>query len=233
MGSGRYQQALELFTRALTYTPNYSYLEINLGIDNDALGRPVDAERHFQRALQLAPQSDQGHYYYARWLFARGRTGEARREAEQAVALSPARLDANHLLIQIEQARGELEAARATATATLALDPGDALAKAALANAAGTPAPPAQSAGYYLELSLREYQQKSYADSLVSARRALALDPVSAEAWNNIAAASAELGRWDDAIDAAEHALTLKPDFALAKNNLAWAESAKAAAAKR
>ena len=55
--------------------------------------------------------------------------------------------------------------------------------------------------------------------------------PAYAEAYNNIAAAYASLGKWDQAIAAAEAALRLKPDFQLARNNLAWAQSQKAKAA--
>ena len=51
----------------------------------------------------------------------------------------------------------------------------------------------------------------------------------SAAAWNNIAAASASLHRYDEAIAAAQRAIALKPDFQLAKNNLAWALAQKAA----
>jgi len=67
---------------------------------------------------------------------------------------------------------------------------------------------------------------------MAAARQALRLDPKSAVAWNNIAAADEGLKRWDDAIDAAKHALALQPDFQLARNNLAWSQQQKAAAKK-
>ncbi|NUN16502.1 MAG: hypothetical protein HUU55_22985, partial [Myxococcales bacterium] len=47
---------------------------------------------------------------------------------------------------------------------------------------------------------------------------------------NNIAAASAALKRWDDAIAAAQKALWHKPEFPLAKGNLEWAWREKHAA---
>jgi protein O-mannosyl-transferase len=52
---------------------------------------------------------------------------------------------------------------------------------------------------------------------------AISLRPLYAEAWNNIAAASNAMSRWDDGIHAAEEAIRLKPDYQLARNNLAWA----------
>ncbi len=51
------------------------------------------------------------------------------------------------------------------------------------------------------------------------------LEPDSAEAYNNIAAAAAEEKNWAEAVTAAKEAVRLKPDFQLAKNNLAWAQS--------
>lgn len=79
-----------------------------------------------------------------------------------------------------------------------------------------------------LNLSLDFYRQQRFSDSIDAARRALVIDPDFAEAYDNIAAASAALGRWDDAILAANQAIRLKPDFQLAKNNLAWAQGEKA-----
>lgn len=62
------------------------------------------------------------------------------------------------------------------------------------------------------------------ADAISAARQALAIDPNSAMAYNNIAAGYAALGVWDLAIENARRALRIQPDFALARNNLAWAE---------
>ncbi|MGI4829074.1 MAG: tetratricopeptide repeat protein [Janthinobacterium lividum] len=89
------------------------------------------------------------------------------------------------------------------------------------------------SAADYINLSLLLNQQGRYDESLGAARKALEIDPTSAEAWNNIAANDEALHRWDDAIAAASKAVALRPDLQLAKNNLAWAQSQKAAAAKR
>jgi tetratricopeptide (TPR) repeat protein len=71
-----------------------------------------------------------------------------------------------------------------------------------------------------------------YAESLAAAKQAVRLDPKSAVAWNNIAAADEGLKRWDDAIAAAQHALALQPDFQLARNNLAWSLEQKKLAAR-
>jgi tetratricopeptide (TPR) repeat protein len=104
---------------------------------------------------------------------------------------------------------------------------------AAILQPAPVAAPPATAVAQtspegYLDLSLSYYSRKKFPESIQAAREALRLRPDFPEAWNNIAAASAELGLWDDAISAAQQALRLRPDFPLARNNLAWAQSGKA-----
>jgi len=75
--------------------------------------------------------------------------------------------------------------------------------------------------------SLQLSQAGKQEESIAAARKALMLDPTSAEAWNNIAAGNEALHRWDAAIAAAQKAIALKPDFQLAKNNLNWSLSQK------
>lgn len=89
---------------------------------------------------------------------------------------------------------------------------------------------PAQSAVDYVNLSFALNQQGRYEQSLEAAQSATRLDPHSADAWNNIAAADEALHRWDEAIQAAQQAIALRPDFQMARNNLAWSLQQKVAA---
>ena len=57
-----------------------------------------------------------------------------------------------------------------------------------------------------------------------AAERALALEPRSAEALNNVAAAYAGLGEWDRAAQYARQALAISPGLEIARNNLQWFE---------
>ena len=93
---GDYVTALQYFERAQVYCPNYWPLEVNLGIANGGLGRDRTAERHFQRALLLAPNLDDPYFYYARWLlglsrqyYQAGRYGDSIAAAQQALLLRP------------------------------------------------------------------------------------------------------------------------------------------------
>jgi len=81
-----------------------------------------------------------------------------------------------------------------------------------------------------LNVSGEAFQAGRYEESIAASKAMLAVDPRSAEAYNNLAVAYLKLEKWDDAIRCAEEAVRLKPDFELAKNNLAWIRQEQARA---
>jgi Flp pilus assembly protein TadD len=76
---------------------------------------------------------------------------------------------------------------------------------------------------YHLARSLAEFQVRRYRECIAAARRALALRPEYAEAWNNIAAAHNALREWSQGIAAGEEALRINPSLQIARNNVAFA----------
>jgi tetratricopeptide (TPR) repeat protein len=222
MNKGAYDTALDYFNRALVFTPNYPTLEINLGVVNGAMAdrgdatKAAEAERHFQRAIALAPADDSAHTYYGRWLEQHGRSGEAVAQLRTAIELDPYRTLQHELLIDTLAGSGDLIDARQAAQDTLTIVPDDFAALQFLHR------PPEQDAAYWINLSLEQYRKAAYSESIESARHALQLDPNSAEAYTNIGAGYAGLQQWDEAIRNEREALRLKPNFQLAQNNLNW-----------
>jgi tetratricopeptide (TPR) repeat protein len=230
MARGDFRTALADFERGQLYSPNYSALEINLGIANAGVGRADEALRHFQRAITLAPASSEPYFYYGRWLATSGRIAEATPQLETAVRLNPAAFDARHLLMQEYAAQNNVAALRRTAADTLRLAPGDEVASRYASGDPAAPAIPTATAGSpeaLVDISLNYYRAGRYEECITAARQALASRPDFPEAYNNIAAASNALGKWEQGIQAAREALRLKPDFQLARNNLLWAVSEK------
>jgi len=229
MAKGDYQKALDLFTRALVYNPNYMVLEVNLGIDNGALGNDAEAERHFARALQLSPAEAVPNYFYAVWLKGKNRSLEAVQRLNVAVTNNPSYLDAQYLLMQIYADLRDPADLRKTAMNTLAVSRSDLTAQSWLARAGNLPAAASQprSPEDWVTVSLALYQQSKYEESINAAREALKLRPGYAIPWNNIAAGYNQLGKWDEGIYAAQEAIRLDPNFQLARNNLAWSLSEK------
>jgi tetratricopeptide (TPR) repeat protein len=223
MSKGDIPRALDYFQRALAYTPNYYILEANLGVANGALHNDAEAERHFRRALQLAPLEASSHYYFASWLWGKGRQDEAIQHLNKIIASNPEFLDAPHLLMDIyaQQMKGNL--LRKTATETLARFPSDPVSLSWLRRAGALNPTPE----LYLSQSVRFYGQGKFDECIQAAREALKLRPDYSDAWNNIAAAYNSEAKWDEGIKAAEQAVRLAPNNQLAKNNLAWAQRQK------
>jgi tetratricopeptide (TPR) repeat protein len=230
MNKGAYDTALDYFNRALVFTPNYPTLEINLGVVNGAMAdrgdaaRAAEAERHFQRAIALAPSDDTTHAYYGRWLEQHDRSREAATQLQLAITLDPYRTLQHELLIDALAKAGDVNGALQAAQATLAIAPDDTAALQFLHH------PPQQNATFWINLSLEQYREALYPESIESARHALQLDPNSAEAYTNIGAGYGAMQQWDEAIRNEREALRLKPDFQLAQNNLNWYLLQKAAA---
>ncbi len=241
MEKGQFNEALALFNRAEVLYPNYYVLEINLGIVNSVLGNTPEAERHFQRAVQLSPADASARYYYARWLATVRRQQEALAYLTSAIQLNPDYLPARYLMMQVYADSRDEADLRREAQETLARFPTDENAKSWLARAGNLPATPVaplipanpsaatnvMTADAYVSQSLAFYQAGKYPECIAAAQAALKLRPAYPEAWNNIGAAWNSMSQWDKGIAAELEALRLKPDFQLARNNLAWAESQK------
>ena len=224
MNKGAYPEALDFFNRALLYTANYATLEINLGVVNGAMGLSSDAERHFIRAIALAPRDDEAHSYYGRWLIENGRTDEAIAQLRTAIAINPQRPLGHEQLLTLYAETGDNAALQTTAAETLEAIPEDSFAKSILAGQAG------QGVSFWLNTSLDQYRRREYEQSIESARHALQLDANSAEAFNNIGASYGAMQRWDDAIQNEREALRLNPALQIAKNNLVLFQQQKGSA---
>lgn len=99
MGRGDYRGAIDAYNRALPLTPNYHLLEINMGIAYGQVQQPVEAERHFLRAVALEPVDWRSHIFFARWLAQVRRAPDALAHARIAKELNPSDLS----VLPIEQ----------------------------------------------------------------------------------------------------------------------------------
>ena len=214
MSKGNYPVALDLFQRALLYTPNYATLEVNLGIVTGAMGRDAEADRHFQRAIALTPNDDTPFAYYGRYLLEKGRFAEAVAMLRQSVALNGARMLQRNLLVDALTRSGDAAGARGSAEEALRVDPTDLEARNAIEH------PVTEGVAFWIQRSLEQYQRREFPQSIDSARKALAIDPKSAEAYNNIGAAYAEMGNSKEAIANERKALEINPGLQIAANNL-------------
>jgi tetratricopeptide (TPR) repeat protein len=241
VASGKHGTALPYLERARAMDPENYSVYINLGIAYGGLGRDAEAAQSFERASALAPSSVGAHLYYALWLKSKHRMEEAQAQLEAVLQLDPLVLPARHWLMQIYDGQKNAVALDRMAYETLRLNPNDDVAKgylaghsntapanvAAAAPASTSAAPEAESAETILHDSLAFCRAGKYEECIAGARKAIAVKPDYAEAYNNLAAAYIALRRWDEGIRAASEAVRLKPDFEMARKNLERARALK------
>ena len=177
--------------------------------------------------LRQRPGFADCHLQMSKIAAAEGNLDAARTAAAKAVAVGPRNARAHLQLAALLRERGDLDGAIAHFREALALDPGApdtrtwlgrALAeKGQLDEAArflGTAAGPAETAMAATQLGYVLAKQGKLAEAVASYRRALALDPASAEAHAYLGSALASQSQWDEAITHFEIALKVRPENA-------------------
>jgi Flp pilus assembly protein TadD len=207
-------------------SPNNSRGLMNYGNTLMGKGDFNGALNYFHRALVLAPQYSVLFVNLAIAEDATNRSTLAEQHFKEAMRLAPFSPDsytyyARHLLAH---SRGQ--EADTLIRSALSLSPTDVTARDLFnqIDRQQTKTPE-----QYLALSLQDYKEGKYEESIAAAQSALSLKPDYAEAFNNICAANNKLGRYEEATKACEQALRIKPDFDLAKNNLQYAREHAAA----
>ncbi len=199
---------------------------MNYGNTLMAKGDFAGALDYFHRAQKLTPQYSVLLINLAVAEDATNQDALAEKDFKEALRLDPGNPDsyiyyARHLI-----SRSRISEARALLRKALELSPADLTARELFAQTnglvAGKPVA-AETPEAYLERSLQLYNEGRFAESIDACRKALALRPGYAEAWNNIGAAYNKLRRYKEGAAACEQALRLKPDFDLARNNLQYA----------
>jgi tetratricopeptide (TPR) repeat protein len=126
MSRGNYADAEKYFRKAMQLVPRYAYLYVNLGIVEDATGRPIEAQTDFQKAIMLDPNLPGGYYWYGDFLKKQKRYNDSILYTKRALQLAPADLDARKLLMATYLECGKFARLKVLAKQTLLIFPGDA-----------------------------------------------------------------------------------------------------------
>ena len=228
MSKGNYPEAEIYLTKALTYTPYYPALHINLAILNNALGKLAEAETYYQNALRYGNQSPEALLWYAR--FNQIKNPE---RAEESLLLclqkNPKDIEARHLLMQIYFTADKWSELNQQALTTIKIIPNDAIAQEYLTQSKTKKGKIAlmlddiakdKTPEKYIQLSLLYFDRKEYEQSIKATQQAIKLKPDFAIAYNNQCASYNELKEYKKAAAACQHALTIDPSLTLARNNL-------------
>jgi protein O-mannosyl-transferase len=234
-----YITAISYLERAEQLDPTYGPVEANLGVALGGLERNDEAERHFQRALELAPNLAEPHIFYGRWLYEKDRLAESQAQLEAALRANRLSLPARELLMGVYKKEGNRQAFTQLLQDTVKVTFNEDVANRYMAELAerqkralAARYPDGLKPEELVNLSAKYCNNGNYQDCIGAAQKALDLRPGYAEAYNNIAAAFLSMKRWDEGIEAARLALQSKPNYAAAKTNLEWGLSQKTKAAK-
>ena len=116
----------------LESNPEDSRAHNEIGKASLFLGREADAASHFQRALELAPDFDEPHYFHGLMLRMKGKLVAAADEFETALRLNPHNHKARGNLGLVRLQQGDMDLAEAHLKEALRLNPDDTIARATL-----------------------------------------------------------------------------------------------------
>lgn len=197
--SGRLEEALNAYARALRLQPDYAEAHNNRATALKDLGRCDEALAACERALELMPDYVEPLYNKANVLLELGHMAEANQAYARTLELRPQFAEAwNNKSVALRYL-GRLEEALKASDAALVVRPDHVDAHNNRGNA------------------LKELGR--FTEALAAWDRVLELAPDHAEAHGNRSAALKELGRVQEALSACERALALNPNFAEAHNS--------------
>jgi len=241
MAEGKLPDAEQYFEKAKTYWPSYDLIYVNMGIIKDMYKDTVGAESNYKQAVALNGWDYYiACYYYGAFLHRYLRDDEAAAQLSNALQKNPSYTDAAYLLMGIYLQHKNKELGN-LCRRFLSISSDDSIGKKYLAiyssdsNSFGNSSMSQNdieafymehpSESNYLSLSIIYFNKKEFDRVVEVCDKLLAINPKSAEAYNNICAAYNNMQDWNKAIIAGKKALELKPDFDLAKNNLSFALS--------
>jgi len=227
--AGRGNEAMVHFQQALQINPHFAKAHYNLGNLFLRMGRDDEALVHFQQALQINPRYAEAHINLGYVLLHMGRDDEALMHFQQALQINPDDVDAHNNLGSALLLMGRLDEAIIQFRQTLQINPGNAVAHLNLGKALLRVGREDEALAHYqraLQInprSLNILNDLAWVLATVSpaalrdGRQAMELaeqadqiaggeNPV---ILRTLAAAYAEVGRFDDAVRTAQKAMNL------------------------
>jgi tetratricopeptide (TPR) repeat protein len=195
VAKGRIEEAIAQYQQTIRIKPDYYGAYYNLGTVFGAQGRLKEAADSFQEAIRINSNSIDAHGNLAKMLSALGRHDEAILQFRKTLDLAPNSIQGHYRLGQALEARRDFSAASAEYEATLRLDPGHLPARTNLAWLLATcPDAPIRNGAKAVELARPLVETSKH------------LNP---ELLDILAAACAEAGQYDQAVESARKALEL------------------------
>ena len=194
------EQVETLHKRILQINPQISYIQHNLGVVLQSLGRYEEAIQAYQQAIALDPKYATPHNGLGNVYSGQGRYGDAISAYHQAIQLDPEFAYPHNGLGNVYSDQSRYEEAIQAYQQAIALDP--------------------KFAYPYNGLGNVWYKQGRYDDAISAYNQAIRLDPKCATPHNGLGAVYRSQDRYEEAIQAYQQAIALDPKFATPHNGL-------------
>ncbi|MDA9034922.1 tetratricopeptide repeat protein [Hyphomicrobiales bacterium] len=196
----RYKEA-EILALSLTQQfPKHQFSWKALGVIKQKIGRSVESEYAYQKAVELSPQDPEAHYNLSVTLQDMKRSKETELSLKRAIALKEDYFEAHNNLGILLKGLGRLEEAELSFKNAIAFNPS------------------------YFEahnnLGIVFKEQGRSGESELYLKQAIALKPDFSEAHHNLAIVLKEQGKLKEAEESYRQAIALKPNFFEAQNGL-------------
>ncbi len=231
---GKGEESIEYLKRAEDKFPHIPDVPNNAGIAYQSIGDWEQAEKAFQRSIQINPDYGQAYFNYGSLLHQNGRLQEAEQNLKQAVRLSPGDCEVMGKYADVLKDQQKWKEASESYQSMINLPQVslDSMVNfafvliqqnrldeaievyAQIINKKPDYYQVYNSLGYLLE------KQGKLKEALSLIDRALEFNPEFAEGWNNKGVVLKSLYQFEEAKDCFEKALSIAPDFSLSKFNL-------------
>jgi len=235
-GTGREEEAIAYFTRALEIKTNFYEAHNNLGDALMRAGRLNQALEHFEKAVEIAPGFPDSQYNLGNALRQAGRLDEAMDHFERALKLRPNFAKAHNNLGVALMSIGHPNEAMIHFQQALEANPRDADANDNLGGVFALQGRLEEAVAQYRKsIQIQPGHADAHAnlanvlvaqgrlnEAIQEYQRVLALMPASAQTYYKLGLALQSQGKFEPAMAQYQKVLELEPRHALAANNLAW-----------
>lgn len=199
--AGRFAESSAMLEQLHEKLPDVPDILVNLGLNQQRLGRFGDAARNFAHVVEQDPTDARAHFDLALSYDHLNRPGDAIRELQAALAIEPWYTRAEELLAAIHLNNREYDRARANLEHILSIDADDYTA--------------------HYDLGVLAAMQENWTQAQAEVLSALRTDSKSAEAHNTLGSIYLRRGQLDQAQAEIEQAIHLQQNFTSAHYNLA------------
>lgn len=222
---GHPADAVTLLEKAATVLPENPEVHANMGKALADLGRGEEAVVALERALSLAPDHPDALFALGCQMQNKSRHGEAIEAFFKVLEARPEVVEAWNNLGVSQLETGAVKAARESFEKAIALAPNNAEAHTNLGNVLLRLADDSTSiVGFLYDVEIRQEVPADVAEMFEEARshyvRALEINPLMAEALNNLGNVHLNMDELDDAIDCFNKAISANPAYSEAYTNL-------------